>query len=60
MEAVPDEFCDDGALVGPPARIRERFKAWQDSGLTGITVAGDDRAIELMAEITGAAKGNRG
>ena len=59
MEAVPDEFCDDGSLVGPPERIRERFKAWQDSGLTGITVAGDDRAIELMAEITGASKGNR-
>lgn len=60
IEAVPDEFCDDGSLVGPPERIRERFKAWQDCGLTGITVNGDATAIELMAEITGAAKGNRG
>lgn len=51
MEAVPDEFCDDGALVGPPDRIRERYKAWADSGLTGITVSGDDAAVELMAEI---------
>ena len=60
VEAVPDEFCDDGSLVGPPDRIRERFRAWEDSGLTGMTVSGDDQAIELMAEITGANKGNRG
>ena len=54
---LPD--CDDGSLVGPPERIRERFRAWEDCGLTGITVGGDDQAIELMAEITGASKGNR-
>jgi hypothetical protein len=60
MEAVPDEFCDEGALVGPPDRIRERYRAWEDSGLTGMTIAGDDRAIELMAGITGADRGNRG
>jgi F420-dependent oxidoreductase-like protein len=59
IEAVPDEFCDDGALVGPPARIRERFRAWEDSDVTGLTINGNDQAIELMAEITGAAKGNR-
>jgi hypothetical protein len=57
---VPDEFCDDGALVGPPDRIREKFRAWQDSFVTGLTISGDDQAIELMAEITGASKGNRG
>lgn len=51
MEAVPDEFCDDGSLVGPPDRIRERYKAWADSGITGMTISGDDTAIELMAEI---------
>lgn len=59
MEAVPDEFCDEGALVGPPDRIRERYRAWEDSGLTGMTIAGDDRANELMAGITGADRGNR-
>ena len=59
IEAVPDEFCDDGSLVGPPERIREKFKAWQDCGLTGLTVNGDDQAIELMADITGASKGGR-
>jgi alkanesulfonate monooxygenase SsuD/methylene tetrahydromethanopterin reductase-like flavin-dependent oxidoreductase (luciferase family) len=59
IEAVPDEFCDDGSLVGPPARIRERYRAWEDCGATGLTIAGDDQAIELMAEVAGAAKGNR-
>jgi alkanesulfonate monooxygenase SsuD/methylene tetrahydromethanopterin reductase-like flavin-dependent oxidoreductase (luciferase family) len=55
---VPDEFCDDGSLVGTPARIRERYRAWEDSGATGMTVAGEQDALELMAEITGANRGN--
>src|SRR4029077_5871611 len=53
-EAVPDEFCDDGALVGSPARIRQRYRAWEESGATGLTIVGDDLALNLMAEITGA------
>lgn len=50
--AVPDDYCDQGALVGPPRRIRERFKLWADSGVNGLTisVAADD-ALELMAEL---------
>ena len=52
MEVIPDEYCDEGSLVGPPARIRERYKAWADSGLTGLTVSTQqDEAMELMAEI---------
>ena len=57
---MPDEFCDDGSLVGTPARIRERYRAWEDSGATGLTINGDTRASELTAEITGASKGNLG
>ena len=58
IEAVPDEYCDEMSLVGPPARIRQRFQAWEDSGATGLTINTDqDEALELMAEITGAAKG---
>ena len=48
--AVPDEFVDQGALVGPKARIRKRFRAWEDSGATGLTISGDEEAIRLMAE----------
>ena len=50
IAAVPDEFVDEGALVGPADRIRERFKAWETSGATGLTVSGDAQAIRLMAE----------
>lgn len=56
-EAIPDEFIDDEALIGPPDRIRERFRAWEDAGFTGLTVGGNQpEALELMAEITGSAK----
>ena len=48
--AVPDEFVDQGALVGPKARIRQRFRAWEDAGLTGLTIGGDEAAIAFAAE----------
>jgi Luciferase-like monooxygenase len=38
IEAVPDEYIDDGWLVGPVKRIRERVKPWLDSELTGLIV----------------------
>jgi F420-dependent oxidoreductase-like protein len=51
-EAVPDEYIDEGGLVGPPQRIRERFADWADSGATGLTVAASsDAGIELLAEL---------
>ena len=34
VAAVPDEFCDEGALVGPAGRIRERYRAWAECGIT--------------------------
>ena len=49
--AVPDEWVDLKSLVGPPARIKERFRAWEDSGASGLTVrARQPEAIEVMAE----------
>jgi F420-dependent oxidoreductase-like protein len=54
VAAVPDDFIDEGALVGPKDRIHERFRAWADSGATGLTVATQqDEAIELMADLAG-------
>jgi alkanesulfonate monooxygenase SsuD/methylene tetrahydromethanopterin reductase-like flavin-dependent oxidoreductase (luciferase family) len=48
--AVPDEFCDEMSLVGPPARIRERYRAWADCGITGLTITTEQpEAMELMA-----------
>jgi F420-dependent oxidoreductase-like protein len=52
LEEVPDEYIDEGCLVGPVARIKERYAAFRDCGLTGITVGTqDDEAVTLMAEL---------
>ena len=37
--AVPFEFIDRTALIGPPDRIRERLRAYADAGVTTLTVA---------------------
>ena len=53
--AVPDELCDEMSLCGPEARIRERYRAWEDAGVTTMLVqARQQQALELMADITGA------
>jgi F420-dependent oxidoreductase-like protein len=52
VAAVPDEFCDEMALVGPVSRIRERYRTWADSGITGLTITTDQpEAMELMASL---------
>jgi F420-dependent oxidoreductase-like protein len=49
--AVPDEWVDAKSLVGPPERIKQRFRAWEDSGATALTVRSKDaQAIEVMAD----------
>src|SRR6202789_4278271 len=49
--AVPDEWVDLKSLVGPPDRIRQRFRAWEESGATSVTVrSGQPEAIEVMAQ----------
>ncbi|HJY83101.1 MAG TPA: LLM class F420-dependent oxidoreductase [Candidatus Binatia bacterium] len=54
IAAVPDELIDLRALVGPPERIRSRYRAWEDSGNTGLIIqANQDEAVELMAEVAG-------
>jgi F420-dependent oxidoreductase-like protein len=50
-DAVPDEFVDQGALVGDRERIQKRFRDWEDSGITGLTIGGDEQALRLMADI---------
>ena len=50
--AVPDDYVDEGALIGPPTRIRTRYQSWAESGISGLTVATHQpAAIELMAEL---------
>jgi len=51
IAAVPDEWVDMKSLVGPAERIRQRYKAWEESGADAITVRSrQPAAIEVMAE----------
>ena len=53
VDAVPDEYVDEGALVGPKQRIAERFARWRDSGATGLTLHTLDRdAIDLVSSLS--------
>jgi F420-dependent oxidoreductase-like protein len=36
IAAVPDEYIEQQTLIGPADRIQRRFRAWQDSGATGL------------------------
>lgn len=53
--AIPDELIDEEVMVGPPDRIREKFRTWQDlseKGVAGLTIrTQQEEAIELIAEL---------
>jgi F420-dependent oxidoreductase-like protein len=50
--AVPDEYVDEGALLGSRERVAQRFGAWAECGITGLTIHTDqDDALELIAEL---------
>ena len=54
IAAVPDEYHDEGALVGSEARIRGRWPAWMARGLTGLIVrSAQPEAFDLLAELAG-------
>lgn len=51
IAAVPDEWVDAKSLVGPAARIKERYQAWEQSGATALSVrTKQDEAVEVMAD----------
>lgn len=53
--AVPDELADEMSLVGPPERIRARFRDWENAGVTTLLVQSrQPEALRLMAELAGA------
>jgi F420-dependent oxidoreductase-like protein len=55
VAAVPDEYLDQGCLIGPKERIRERWKEWESSGASGLTLHTRDlEALELLADLAGA------
>jgi F420-dependent oxidoreductase-like protein len=51
IAAVPDEWVDHKSLVGPAVRIRQRYRAWEDSGADSLSVRSrQPEAIEVMAQ----------
>lgn len=50
-DAVPEEFLDATALVGPRARLRERVRRYEDVGVTTLTVAPYSRTLEEGAAL---------
>jgi alkanesulfonate monooxygenase SsuD/methylene tetrahydromethanopterin reductase-like flavin-dependent oxidoreductase (luciferase family) len=55
IAAVPDSFIDEVALVGPPARIKERLAAWKAAaagGRIGTLLLGgaDAEALRVIAQ----------
>ncbi|MDH3598384.1 MAG: LLM class F420-dependent oxidoreductase [Candidatus Tectomicrobia bacterium] len=51
IAAVPDDFVDQGTLIGPKDRIKNRFRDWRNSGITGLTVrGGGEPELRFMAE----------
>jgi F420-dependent oxidoreductase-like protein len=55
IEAVPDEYIDEGGLIGDVDRIKKRWRAqWENMPYTGVTVRTDqDEGFDLMAELVG-------
>ena len=50
-DAVPDEFLDATALVGPRQRIADRVRRYADAGVTTLTVAPYTRTLEEGATL---------
>ena len=50
--AVPDEYVDDENLIGPPERIKQRWRLWLDSGLNMMTfLQPSDETLELLGRL---------
>jgi hypothetical protein len=55
IDAVPDEYLEQGALLGSVARIRQRWEAdFANRGATGVIVRSEQlEALELLADLAG-------
>jgi alkanesulfonate monooxygenase SsuD/methylene tetrahydromethanopterin reductase-like flavin-dependent oxidoreductase (luciferase family) len=49
---IPDELADNLSLVGSKARIKDRLQAWEESKVTTLLVATQDKEnLAEMAEL---------
>jgi hypothetical protein len=58
VAAVPDDYLDDGGLIGSVDRVRSRWPSWERRGLTGLIVRGDREGLELLADLAGTREGS--
>jgi len=50
IATVPDRFADEISLCGPPERIREKLRDWENSPVTTLLVNGDASLLRQLAE----------
>ena len=52
MTAVPDELCDEIALLGPSERLAERLEPWRKAGVDDLLIMNSGvETLRTMAEI---------
>lgn len=51
--AVPTALIQDVALIGPPAAVKDRLAAWEETVVTSILVQGDAAALRAVADLLG-------
>jgi len=49
IATVPDRFADEISLCGPPERIREKLRDWENSPVTTLLVNGDASLLRQLA-----------
>ena len=51
--AIPTSLVEDTSLIGPPEKIREELKAWEDTVVTQLLLRGDAATLEKIARALG-------
>ncbi|HEX7820173.1 MAG TPA: LLM class F420-dependent oxidoreductase [Sphingobium sp.] len=52
VAAVPDDYIDEAAIIGPEARMAERYRAWADAGCTLLRCSNPSvETMEALARI---------
>ncbi|MGW3992876.1 LLM class F420-dependent oxidoreductase [Amycolatopsis sp. NPDC004772] len=51
--AIPTSLVEDTSLIGPPEKIRDELKAWEDTVVTQLLLRGDAATLEKIARALG-------
>ena len=50
---MPTALIQDVALIGPPAAVKDRLAAWEETVVTSVLVQGDATALRAVADLLG-------